>query len=170
MYDRHEPEDAYHLNRFLSEPLNPNTTGEVNPRDKIAQARRGERVASHELFMTFLTGKQLYIGASEPYQFVEAPDCENPGLWRSACPCPEHQGGEGTHILNTSEVTLLLECGPDRVWVFISIPARYRSKYAWLPSVAMGTIANEELCGILVAGTELGRCNGAIQHRNSKST
>ncbi|WP_089722063.1 hypothetical protein [Candidatus Entotheonella palauensis] len=116
----------------------------------VARARCGEQIASYELMNVFLPGKHLYMGLPEPYQFVEAPNCEGPGLQLASCPCPIHQGRSGTHVLNMSEVSLVLECGQDRVWVFITIPARYRAKYAWLPSVAFGT-ADEELCGRLVS-------------------
>ncbi|ETX07935.1 MAG: hypothetical protein ETSY2_08335 [Candidatus Entotheonella gemina] len=117
----------------------------------VARALCGERIASYELINAFLPGKQLYMGLPEPYQFVEAPESGDPGLQLASCPCPVHQGRTGTHILNMSEVSLVLECGSDRVWVFITIPARHRSKYAWLPSVAFGSSVDEELCGRLAS-------------------
>lgn len=117
----------------------------------VARTLCGEQMASYELVNAFLPGKQLYMGLPEPYQFVEAPEGGGPGLQLASCPCPVHQGSAGIHILNMSEVSLVLECGPDRVWVFITIPARHRAKYGWLPSVAFGASVDEELCGRLVS-------------------
>ncbi len=125
--------------------------GQTGAIDHVTQAIRGERMASYELMNAFLPGKQLYMGLPEPYRFVEVPESGGPALQLASCLCPVHRGGAGTHVLNMSEVSLVLECGPDRVWVFITIPARYRSKYAWLPPAALGVSVDEELCGFLVS-------------------
>ena len=134
--------------------LNTSDRSPVQEADAIDHATptlRGERMASYELIHAFLPGKRLYMGCPEPYQFVDVPDRGGPGLQLASCPCPSHRGGAGTHVLNMSEVSLILECGPDRVWVLITIPARHRSKYTWLPSESFGLAVDEEMCGFLVS-------------------
>ncbi len=122
--------------------------------EHMPPSRRGERLVSYELINVFLPGKQLYMGLPEPYQFVEVPGSDGPSLLLLSCSCSAHRGRAGTHILNTSEVSLVLECGPERVWVFITIPARYRAKYDWFLPSTFGWSVDEELCGFLVSSAE----------------
>ena len=123
----------------------------VSPASELARLRARELAPSHELLSLFFPGKQFCIGLARPYQFVATPEAHCLGCHVPDCPCPEHQGQDAVHILDATEVTLLIECGPERVWVFISIPARYRAKYAWLPTVELGGTLDAEVCGVLVA-------------------
>lgn len=108
-------------------------------------------MVSKELLTKFLPGKQLLIGLANPYEFVAVQEAGSFGLQISTCMCPDHNGAEGLHFLKTSEVTLVIEGGADRVWVFISIPSRLREQYAWLPTVALDPCVDAEVCGVLVA-------------------
>lgn len=106
----------------------------------------GEQKAMMALITSFLDGKCLYVGESGPYQFVSLSHLGRVGLRRTG---HERYSSGKTYEVNLSEVSLLLECGSDRVWVFITIPDRYRSKYTWLSPVGFG-YGDLEVCGVLV--------------------